>query len=810
MQSIARRLLPLLHLVAMLLGNLEAGPTSSFVPVFTPGKSTAPIEEWLLLGPLSKKESKSVDECAHPNRYLELTEGATLGSIQNFVGEKRYALQFPNPYENFYSNIDFYRSLGVQADFISVKEEFFYYAACIVRNNQTKHAYLFSKAMGSISLWNNGTLIAGVGNNTSFPITLAEGDNFLLVRVSRRGSTAFSLSYVPDFESGARAAMQSATRVLSKPLYAADEQTSLKIGMDTADALIFDIDITSATGAKVANGLWLKNGEIIPGIERLPAGAYQITIKCGGATRKEIFFLGDPLKKYTELAIRAEEYKDNERVSINLHTLTRRCAILLDPENRDNIGHAWGDKICTTFFDLEAALVALESGAEAFTDVPGLHTRGFRSRIDGVEQHYRIFVPENYTREGSALPLFLIYPTIPTTSRPFLESVFIADHEGAMKMAEMANQFGAALLWIGCRCNPAGSPCDFTHLDEVINEALRDYKIDDHRVVILATCGGGINAGMSAVQFPNRFAGMGIYDGIFRRHRHRPNSNIDFWSIPSYNKWMTESDWFRRQFRLKDFPVYVIADRIKKEGQGELELSMDYVKDAKAAGAPILFEPEPEYQQSPGDPWARLFKWALLQRRSNVSPVQGPGMFENYSGPGPISRAFTERFIVVHGTGGDDTEKTATSAWTSVFLTSWRRVHYGDCVIKYDYEVTDQEIRTSNLILIGNERNNAIWKRFIKESDLRLRKDSVEIRGRRFLGDSLSVHACILNPLNTERHIILIGADDMVNARPDTMELSLDGWYDYAVWKPVQRFGRIAPFAQLIDAGFYENWLGTN
>ena len=807
MQLISRSSLFLCLLISALFGKLAAAPASVIVPVFTAGDSMVPIEEWLLLGPLSASESKPIEGCASPNRYLDFIEGATLGSTPSFVGEKRYALQLPDAEDEYYSTIDFFRSLGVQSDMVNIKEELFYYAACVVKCNKARSAYLFSKTRGSISLWNNGNVAQGPGNNKTTPIALAAGDNFLLVRVSRRGPVAFSLSYVPDFEAGAGVAMRSAARVLSKPLYSADEKPSLKINMDTDDALIFELDIESAAGVKAAQGLRMKNDGEIPDIEKFKPGAYQITIKCGGAARKELFFLGDPVKKSEELAIRTRKQEGDERVSINLHALMRRADILLEPENRDNVGQAWGDKICATFYDLEASLVALEAGSEAFKDVPGLHTRGFKSRIDGVDQHYRIFVPENYTREGPALPLFLIYPTIPSTSRPFVESVFMADHEGAMRMADQANQLGAALLWIGYRCDPTGSACDFTHLDEVINEARRDYKIDDRRVVILATCGGGINAGMSAVQFPDRFAGMGIYDGIFRRHRHRPHSKQDFWSIPSYNKWMIESEWFGRQFKLKDFPVYIIADRIKKEGQGELELSIKYVKEAKAAGAHVLFEPEPEYEQSPGDPWVRLFKWALLQRRSDVSPLQAPGMFENYTGPGPVSRAFTERFVVVRGTGGDDTEKMATAAWTSAFLTSWRRVHYGDCVIKNDHELTDDDMRMSNLILIGNKRSNSIWAKYVGENDLQLDGDSINIRGRRYVGANLSVHASMMNPQNPQRLIVLIGAADMIHARPDTMELSLDGWYDYAVWKPIEKFGHISPFAQLVDAGFYENWL---
>jgi hypothetical protein len=779
------------------------------VPVFSAEKGGSPVSEWLLLGPIPIKESSAIEGCSNVKDFIGFFENAIRGDNENFVGEKRFAVQEPCLAKNAFSPVDFHKSLGVQSDMLDRRIEYAYYASCIIKSDRSKLGYFFSKSQGSLSIWINGKLTDGLGNNITGTLELEQGENFVLVRVSRRGPTSFSLYYSPEFESALSVAANFTPRFLPRSVYAPGEVPILSLSIKSASASIFEIDVMDTAGKVLHKGLRLCNPGVIPQAANLPSGLYKLTIKCGGCVREEMFFWGDPEKKFAELASRAKLFSTQERAYINLRALLRRCDILLDKENGENVGDAWRDKLCATLFDLEESLALLEAGREGYRDVVGLHIRGFQSRIDRIEQHYRLFIPTTYRRGVGGLPLLLIYPTVPSVSRPFLESPFMADHEGAMKMAALAEQLNAGLLWIGYRGAPVGSPADFTHLDEVIAEVVRDYDIDEHRMVLLATCGGGITAGMSAVEFPARFAGLGVYDGIFRRSRHRPGGNTLFYYNQSYNNWIAETDWFSRQFSIKDFPVYVIADYLKNEGQGEISLSIEYVNAARAAGANVLFEEASRYEQVAVDPWERLLKWAVKQYRVNANAARTSGVLDNYRGPGPVSRAFAAPFLLVRATGGTPREREEAEVWAKIFVSSWSRVHYGECPVKNDCDVTEADEGLYNLVLLGNSQINSVWKKYVKQEDFDLKENSIVVKGRRYWGFDLSGHAVLPHPRRASGQMVLIGAYNLTRARPDIMEMSLDGWYDYSIWQPEFKFGRVAPFARLIDAGFYEDWLAN-
>jgi pimeloyl-ACP methyl ester carboxylesterase len=80
---------------------------------------------------------------------------------------------------------------------------------------------------------------------------------------------------------------------------------------------------------------------------------------------------------------------------------------------------------------------------------------------------------------------------------------------------------------------------------------------------------------------------------------------------------------------------------------------------------------------------------------------------------GPIDDAFFDRFIFVRPTGKP--LAAATGEWTEKELKHaiehWRKQFRGDPIVKNDTEVTDEDIRTSNLVLWGDVTTNAMIRR---------------------------------------------------------------------------------------------------
>ena len=122
---------------------------------------------------------------------------------------------------------------------------------------------------------------------------------------------------------------------------------------------------------------------------------------------------------------------------------------------------------------------------------------------------------------------------------------------------------------------------------------------------------------------------------------------------------------------------------------------------------------------------------------------------------GPINDFQCDRFLFVYGTGGGSNEQTRLAA-LGKRMADWGLGAVFTC--KADREVTDDDLRTANVLVIGTPHNNAILARIEAklplrwtDSGLRLGEESVE---------GPDAGACLIypNPLAPERYVVVITA----------------------------------------------------
>ncbi|HUV38693.1 MAG TPA: PHB depolymerase family esterase, partial [Planctomycetota bacterium] len=94
---------------------------------------------------------------------------------------------------------------------------------------------------------------------------------------------------------------------------------------------------------------------------------------------------------------------------------------------------------------------------------------------------------------------------------------------------------------------------------------------------------------------------------------------------------------------------------------------------------------------------------------SGKAPASKTGaLVKTASVEGPVSDVFRQRFILVTGTAGDDAWDAAARDFAESFNTSvWRAVQHVDCLVKTDAQLTDDDRRNANLVLIGGPAVNA-------------------------------------------------------------------------------------------------------
>jgi hypothetical protein len=142
-------------------------------------------------------------------------------------------------------------------------------------------------------------------------------------------------------------------------------------------------------------------------------------------------------------------------------------------------------------------------------------------------------------------------------------------------------------------------------------------------------------------------------------------------------------------------------------------------------------------------------KWQPL--RNDTKLRKRPGL------TGPINDAFMEGFVFVRPTG--QALNSTVGNWATAELAHatslWREVFRGDVAVKDDNRISEQDIRTKNLILWGDPASNAVLKRILGRLPLKWDAQKIVCRGQAY---DASHHAPVLifpNPLNPQRYIVL-------------------------------------------------------
>ena len=265
--------------------------------------------------------------------------------------------------------------------------------------------------------------------------------------------------------------------------------SGLKVSVEVRDALDNKIIVQRDD---MTSGRPLRNG-----YKELTAGIYKVTYNANQESAGEYLVIGSPRAAFEKVRQELDKMSvENIGAKLDIEAQIKRGEILFSKENYDIGNDAWQQKAAYTLGSLASMINMMKNGRQNISKgIPGLHIRGFQSKIDGSTQYYRVFVPPNYDR-SRPLPLLLVMPT-PFTARekPFIESAFMANHREAVQLGQYAQKHGFAVLWPGYRNAIEGFTWESTHVGEVINAVEADYNIDNARISVYGTCGGGYFAG---------------------------------------------------------------------------------------------------------------------------------------------------------------------------------------------------------------------------------------------------------------------------------------------------------------------------
>jgi len=146
--------------------------------------------------------------------------------------------------------------------------------------------------------------------------------------------------------------------------------------------------------------------------------------------------------------------------------------------------------------------------------------------------------------------------------------------------------------------------------------------------------------------------------------------------------------------------------------------------------------------------------WAYQgERKELVLAGKVPGL------QGPMDDAFATKFLCVRGTG--PAWNAAAGAWAEAnlrrFADEWRRHYRGDLPLKNDTEVTDDDLRSSNLILFGDPGSNRWIREALPQLPARWSRNEIELGSQKYPAANHGLQLICPNPLQgaTGHYLVL-------------------------------------------------------
>ena len=222
-----------------------------------------------------------------------------------------------------------------------------------------------------------------------------------------------------------------------------------------------------------------------------------------------------------------------------------------------------------------------------------------------------------------------------------------------------------------------------------------------------------------------------------------------------YNK----CDWFTIVGLEKHWEQARVEAELKPNGDMEVK-----TKNVKAVYLHFKFNPAASISkitidgQDVAKGGENYNEWAAMvykdgdRWRQGRYPGIGSGTLKRHGLQGPIDDAFMDSFVMVKPGG-------KASAWTTNEMkhatTHWRQQFRGDAPIKKDTEITDDDIKNSNLILWGDPSNNAVVAKIADKLPIKWTDKGI-VLGDKTYDNATHVPVLIYpNPLNPKKYVVL-------------------------------------------------------
>ncbi|MFV0442439.1 MAG: alpha/beta hydrolase-fold protein [Planctomycetaceae bacterium] len=183
-----------------------------------------------------------------------------------------------------------------------------------------------------------------------------------------------------------------------------------------------------------------------------------------------------------------------------------------------------------------------------------------------------------------------------------------------------------------------------------------------------------------------------------------------------------------------------IADRVRIDGSANIPLldaADNRLPDVYFVGSPL--------------------GWDMLDYDDSLNFIDNPQREKRHDLQGPIDDAFMLPFVCVRGTG--DAWNDNHQVWCDWNLQraerEWDKWMRGRLPVDNDVEITDQQIKSKNLILFGDPGSNQLLAKVLDDLPIEWTQEGLTVKGQKYDPAEHGVSLVFPNPLNPDRYVVL-------------------------------------------------------
>ncbi len=224
------------------------------------------------------------------------------------------------------------------------------------------------------------------------------------------------------------------------------------------------------------------------------------------------------------------------------------------------------------------------------------------------------------------------------------------------------------------------------------------------------------------------------------RLRYRKNHWLEIDDVPDYAAWsMVNGVWGKdNQVALTTRNVTALAltrdSKLAAGGTPTITIDGEKVEPGGSSGGGWSFHRVKD-----------LWKSGRAKVREGLR--KRPGL------AGPMFDAYYEPLIFVYGTANPDEIALCRSVIEK--MRAQRSGTTVDWTVKADVEITEADIASHSLVLVGTVRGNGVLKRIADRLPVRVDAAAITVKGERYEGDTVAASFIYPNPLNTDRYVVV-------------------------------------------------------